>query len=350
MTRVWHFNGKSGVRHDAVLTRTGDDFTLDFAGSDNASTAFSELVPMSDGVFGLKGRRGWRIGFIDPVPAGLTNALPRGAKYGGWIDRLGIWRASAAFAALSAVVVYVTVQAPDWLSPLVPPSLEAKMGDAMFGDFGGRICNGPGGQAAVDALVRRIEPNPAGLKVHVVNIDMVNAVALPGGHILIFNGLLKSAESADELAGVVGHEIGHVRNRDVVQALLRQMGLSVLLGGVNSNVGGSVNGLIASTYSRKAESGADSYAIAALNAAKVSLLGTAGFFARMAKDEKLVGKAKDALSYMSSHPLSEAREKTFRLGQFNGVTSPALSPAQWKALQTSCKNDPNVTNDTGLFF
>ena len=99
----------------------------------------------------------------------------------------------------------------------------------MVGDFGGRFCNGPGGQAALDALVRKIDQGKPAVRVHVANIGMVNAVALPGGNIVLFRGLLQEAKSPDEIAGVLGHEIGHVRKRHVVRALMRQAGLSVLL-------------------------------------------------------------------------------------------------------------------------
>lgn len=48
---------------------------------------------------------------------------------------------------------------------------------------------------------------------------MVNAVTLPGGRIVIFSGLLKAATSPDEVAGALGHELGHVRHHDAVHRL-----------------------------------------------------------------------------------------------------------------------------------
>ena len=252
---------------------------------------------------------------------------------------------------LLAVALFIAIKTPDWLAPLVPLSIEQKLGDAMVGDFGGRVCNGPGGQVALDALVSRIEPNRQGLKVRVANIAMVNAVALPGGNIFVFRGLLQESKSPDELAGVIGHEIGHVRNREVMQALLRQMGLSVLLGGMNGDVGGGVNALVSSTYSRGAEAKADDYAIRAMEKARVSPEGTAGFFARLAAAEKMLGKGKAALGYLSSHPLSESREKKFRASLTKGTaTTPVVTAEQWRAIVDSCANDPDVDKNDGLFF
>lgn len=355
MVRVWHYDGSSAIRHEAELVPEGDGFRLAQPDGAGYHHRWADLVAAGekDGAqtFGLKDRRGWRIGFHDAVPQEIARLLPKGQRFGPLIDRIGLWPATGAFIAMSVAAIFVAVKTPDWLAPLVPASVEQRLGDAMVGDFGGRVCNGPGGQKALDALVARIEPSAANLKVRIVNIDMVNAVALPGGNVMIFRGLLQQAQSPDELAGVVGHEIGHVRNRDVMQSLLRQMGLTVLLGGANSNVGGSINALVASTYSREAESKADLYSIKAMQRAAVSPIDTAAFFARLAAAEKALGKGQAALGYLSSHPMSAAREKAFRQSATKGKSyAPVINAEQWRAIVDSCKNDPDVVEDDGLLF
>ena len=355
MIQVWHYDGASGIRHEPLLVPEEGGFRLQLDDGLGAPHKWSDLVFAGEKAgttsYGHKDRRGWRIGFDGDMPAEIAHLLPGAVKYGGLIDKVGLWPATVSFVAVSAVALYVGVQAPDLLAPLVPASFEQKLGDAMVGDFGGRVCNGPGGQAALDAMVKRIEPNPAGLKVRVVNVAMVNAVALPGGNILIFRGLLQEAKSPDELAGVLGHEIGHVRNRDVMQSLLRQMGLSVLLGGANSDVSGSLNALVSSTYSRDAESKADAYSMKAMSRASVSPLDTAGFFARLAEMEKSVGKAQAALGYLASHPMSATREKAYKASLKKGAAyTPVVSAEQWRALVDSCKNDPDVAGDDGFLL
>ena len=221
----------------------------------------------------------------------------------------------------------------------------------MVGDFGGRFCNGPGGQEALDALVKRIEPQGRGLQVRVANINMVNAVALPGGTIIVFRGLLQEAKSPDELAGVIGHEIGHVRNRDVMQSLLRQAGLGLLLGGISGDAGGYANTLISATYSREAEAEADAFSIKLMKRANVSPKDTAGFFARLAEGEKMPGKAAAALGYLSSHPLSKNREAMFRnSANAKAAYTASISPQQWRALLETCATDTDVAQDDALFL
>src|SRR5690606_38593589 len=136
-------------------------------------------------------------------------------------------------------------------------------------DFGGRLCETPASRAALARLQRQLGGDVRIRQIGIANIDMVNAVALPGGRVLLFNGLLKEAKSPDEVAGVLGHEMGHVRHRDTMTALVRQLGLSVVLGGFNGQVGGAVNGLLAMSYSRDAERAADAYSIDRLRAADI---------------------------------------------------------------------------------
>src|SRR5574344_1474302 len=62
----------------------------------------------------------------------------------------------------------------------------------------------------------------------VLNTDDVNALSVPGGYIYVFKGLVDFMPSDDELAGVLGHEIGHVVKRHTVHQMEKQMALSVL--------------------------------------------------------------------------------------------------------------------------
>ncbi len=355
MTKVWHYDGTSGIRHEPDCIVVAGGFRLEGPGCTPDVIAWGQLVPRGvkngDLIYGRTGDRGWQVGFSHPVPNAILSHLPSPQNYGRWVDRFGLWRAGAAFAGLSAIALFIGFKAPDWVAPFVPQSWERNLGDAMIGDFGGRFCNGPGSRAALDALTTRIAPDSADLEIQIANIAMVNAVALPGGKVVIFRGLLQESKNPDELAGVLGHEIGHVRNRDVMQALLRQLGLSVLLGGINSDATGYVSALISSTYSRDAEARADIYSIASMQKAGVSPLSTANFFGRLAEGEKKLGKASAALGYIGSHPVSADREKAYRTSARKGtIFTPAITPEQWAAILDSCHNDPNVEEDDGSFF
>ena len=89
------------------------------------------------------------------------------------------------------------------------------------------------GRAALDTLIGRMERAaglPIPLKAAVVRRNEANAIALPGGHIYVFEGLIAQAKTPDELAGVIAHEIGHVAHRDGTRSILQAAGLSFLFG------------------------------------------------------------------------------------------------------------------------
>lgn len=339
--QVWHYDGISAVRRLPLLEVEGDRFRL--SGGEE-SFAFADLEPRdrqgADAVYGLKKRPGWRIGIGSDVPPEIIALLPRAARYGGVIDRIGLWPSLAVFAVIAGIAIFLFLRTPALVARAIPQSTERRLGDLMFGDLGGRTCDGGEGPAALAALVQRIDADDAAIDVRVVNLPIVNAVTLPGGRIVIFDGLLRAAKSPDELAGVIGHEIGHVKNRDVMESLLRQLGLSVLLGGLDSNVGGYTNALLASSYSRGAEARADQFAIRLLRDAAVSPIATADFFRRLG-GKGGSGRVEVALNYLASHPVSSGRAKAFA-DSAKGSYRPALDVEQWHVLRSICASDRDV--------
>ena len=340
--RIWHYDGRSALRRQAILVDDGDTFRLVEEARETGPFAWRDLTAndIDAGAlsFGLKNAGGWRLGFIDPPPADLAAKLPGQQRYGRLVDRFGLWPASVVFACIAALVVTLVLRTPAAVARLVPASVERRLGDVMVGDFGRRGCADPAGQAALDALVKRLDAADPNLEVHVVKLKMVNAVTLPGGRIVIFDGLLKAAASPDEVAGVIGHELGHVRHHDVTEALVRQLGLSVLLGGLEGHVGGYTNALLATAYSRKAEANADRFAMELLRQSAISPVATAGFFRRLGKG---ADGAERMLAYLNTHPVSADRARSFeRSADPKATYRPTLDASQWAALKTICRGTP----------
>lgn len=344
---VWHYDGLSAVRRQARFEIAGERFALtDDRGEALGDHALADLEPRDavggDAIFGLKKRPGWRIGFPGGVPAGIAPLLPREVRYGRVIDRIGLWPALGVAAVLASITVFAFLQTPALVARAVPPSVERQLGDLMVGDLGGRTCNGGAGPEALKVLVQRIDADDPLIDVRVVNLPIVNAVTLPGGRIVVFDGLVRASKSPDELAGVLGHEIGHAKHRDVMESLLRQIGLSVLLGGLDGNIGGYTNTLLASSYSRGAESRADSFSIDMLRIARISPIPTADFFRRLSGSEKGAdGGIARMTAYLASHPVSSDRAKAFAASA-KGPYTPALSVEQWRALRSICASDRDV--------
>jgi predicted Zn-dependent protease len=205
----------------------------------------------------------------------------------------------------------------------------------------GRFCNAPAGREALRTLAAALSPRSAELDVRVVDIDIVNAAALPGDHILIFEELLRRADGPDEVAGVLAHEIAHIENRHVSAAMVRQLSFGLFVSLVGGGTGANLETFLQSRYSRGAEAEADEDAIRALQRARISPAGAAGFFARAAQAEARMGAIGRGLSYVSTHPDSLARERRFRESARSGTRyTPPLNAKQWRALQRICADDP----------
>lgn len=335
----WLYDGEWAVRREVKVDRSGDDLLITFADGSSSRAPSQRLVHVESRgeaeVYGRSDLAGWRLGLADPAPD-VAELLPSRHVYGRWIDRVGLARAVVIGVLLSATVLFLGSRFPSWAAPLVPLEWEERFGDALVGDFGGRFCKGPGGQAALNKLAVRLAPEADPLNVRVVNIDLVNAAALPGRNIVIFEELLSQADGPDEVAGILAHEIAHVEERHVTEALLRQLGLGVIVAAFGGTTGANIETFMAARYSRGAEREADAAAIRTLRRAGISPYPTAAFFERIAEQE---GKVAEALSYVSTHPMSAERQRRFRASAEEGRSyTPSLSLGEWEALWDICRN------------
>ena len=167
-----------------------------------------------------------------------------------------------------------------------------------------------------------------------------NAVALPGGKVYMLDGLLQRAENADEIAGVLAHEIAHVHHRDGLRRLIQTGGTSFLIGLLFGDVigGGALifatQHLLDASYSRETEQSADAFAIEVMNKLGRAPAPMGELLLRITGAEGRKGKG--GASLLSSHPLTEDRLATMKkLGR--GNTGPELLSAdEWRALKAVC--------------
>ena len=295
-----------------------------------------------------------RLGRKDPArlvlrdPAALDALRPLAPRLGG-SDLRGarpLLRVSAWLVATVAVLVGIFYGLPYLARPvsaLVPVSWEEAVGEklvrqvrVLFGGRGGlKVCADPEGVAALqrltDRLSRQVE-HPYTFRVMVMESSVVNALAAPGGYIVFFKGLIDKAESAEEVAGVLGHEMGHVIHRHGMQSLIRQQSLKLLIGAVADSTAADIGSMLATLkYGRDAESEADETGVAILNKADIRAAGLAGFFRRLAgKNAGEPGLER----YVSTHPPSVERADRIDAGAKG--RGDAMSAADWQALRRIC--------------
>jgi Zn-dependent protease with chaperone function len=337
----WLYDGSNAVRREVEVSAAAGGLDIDYAdgGADHVPPeALCHIETRRDGdVYGRSDIAGWRLGLTGPAGE-VAGLLPGRQKYGSWIDRTGLVPSILIAVAISATILFGADRLPGLLAPYVPPSWEKKFGDALVGDFGGRFCTGAAGQAALRKLARELSPDSDRLNIRVVQMPMVNAAALPGGNIVIFDKLIAEAPGPDAVAGVLAHEIGHVQERHVTQAMIRELGIGAAISMLGGSAGSGIDALDSLHYSRGAEAAADGDAIVTLRRAGISPGPTADFFHALAEQEKAFGRAAAPIGYLSTHPLSGNREARFRASAVPGaVYRPSLTPEEWAALTGICR-------------
>ncbi|WP_340317338.1 M48 family metallopeptidase [Rhizorhabdus argentea] len=341
---AWLYDGQSASRHAVSVTLEGDRLAID-----GFPAVALGLLRRLDGrllCFGRSDIPGWRLGFDQDPPTDWLARLPGPLRYGRLIDRLGLWPAAIAGAALSALILLGAISGLDLLARAIPFAWEQRLGDSISGDFEAHACHAPEGQKALDGLARRLSPASRPIRVTVLDIPVVNAVALPGGRILIFDRLIAEARSPDELAGVLAHEIGHVEHRHVLVAMMRRFGIGLLVGS-GGNTAQYGQALLDSRYSRAAEAEADDYSIEHLRSAGISPAATAALFARLGRDESA---DPGIFAYLASHPPSADRRRRFAAAARTlHHPSPALQPAAWQAVRAMC-DKAKATPASKTFF
>lgn len=194
---------------------------------------------------------------------------------------------------------------------------------------------------ALDSIVDRIcsknNINRETIKVHIISKDDINAFAMPGGHLVVYSGLITVCDNPDELAGVLAHEISHIELGHVMKKLIKELGLSVLIS-MTSGKGGTetiqkISKLLSSSaFDRKLEKEADISAVEYMINAKIDPEPLADFLYKLSENKKDETAFE---SWLSTHPDSKKRAEYILEYSKDKLHNPlpALSSGSWKYLQ-----------------
>ncbi|MDN4987964.1 M48 family metallopeptidase [Bradyrhizobium arachidis] len=282
------------------------------------------------------------------LSAGLVARCPSIDEHqttGRGVAKIVGWSVAAAVSIVSVVLFGVPLAA-DRLAPLVPKPIERRIGDASEVQvktiFRGAACDDAAGQAAFRKLVNRLR-DAAGLDddsmtAGVLRTSVPNAFALPGGKVYLLSGLLDKAENPDELAGILAHELGHLKHSDNMRGLIYNGGTSFLIGLLFGDVTGSSAVIFASrsvveaSYSREAETNADTFAIEIMHALGRSPKPAAELMFRITGKEGGSGLS----TILASHPLTEDRLARMTKEDRPASGPPLLTDKEWQALKGIC--------------
>ena len=225
----------------------------------------------------------------------------------------------------------------------IPVEWEQKLGESAYRDFLSHqevMKDGPAVAALgeiTQRLTEQISNNPYKFDVTVVKSDVVNAFALPGGYVVVFTGLMKKAESGEEVAGVMSHELNHVLQRHGLERIVKNLGLMTVVAIVFGNQQGLVGmmkqfgvELLTLKFGREQETEADLTGLQLLQRAKIDPSGMIRFF------ERLSEKDEGRMEWLSTHPMSTARAERLKT-ELAALPKKLPEPFtfNWKQVQTS---------------
>ncbi len=357
------FDGSTTARHDVRVELA--PLTLRAYGSDGGVLAewrYDQLETLSapDDVLRL-GKAGSavlaRLEIKDPQLAAAVDERSMPVDRTGRIERrlrtrVIVW----SFAATASLLIVAVVGVPriaTGLTPLIPYALERRIGAAVDAQARASLedrrsgatfeCGNAekeqAGRAAFDKLMRQIETAaalPLPLKVAVVRKPDPNAITLPGGHIYVFQGLIREARSPDELAGVIAHEVGHAAHRDGMRTVIEGAGLSLLFGMLLGDfVGGgavifAAKTILQTSYSREVEASADGYGVTLMSkiGGDPRALGT--ILTRIA------GTTHAGPKILADHPETRDRVAVIEAMAASGPRRALLDQKEWAALKAIC--------------
>lgn len=205
---------------------------------------------------------------------------------------------------------------------VLSPQEEKRLGDQLAAEVKQKekVLNDPQVQGYVNQLGQRLvnqvprQERPFPFQFTVIDApDTVNAFALPGGHIFVYSGLIRAADSEAELASVLGHEVAHVTSGHSRQLLASQVGLStlqrLLLGKDPGLVGQIGSAIVAqgylSSYSRGMESEADKRGLQFLDQSGYDPASMARFFQKLGSLSQ--SRPNFVSSFFATHPAPGAR-------------------------------------------
>lgn len=255
-------------------------------------------------------------------------------------------------ALLILVLIWLVPPLAGALTPIVPIGAERSLGELVEGQLRATLrprasesdfhCRGrhPAGDQALARMTARLVA--AGTfavppRVAVIDVPIPNAVALPGGQVFLMRGLIERARSAEEVAGVLAHEFGHVHHRHGMRRLLEAGTLAMVLAVAVGDLTGGViltnaaAELMTAGYSRNAEREADLFTVDLLTRLGVDPSGLGALLGRIAT------QAGEARSPLASHPFTPDRVAAIeeRLAG-RRPTGAILSQEEWRALAGIC--------------
>ncbi|MBL6664458.1 MAG: M48 family metallopeptidase [Rickettsiales bacterium] len=195
-------------------------------------------------------------------------------------------------------------------------------------------CRNPDGLNELNAFVKNISNTPNEFEVFVVDKKTVNAVALPGGTIVIYRGLLDKFTNPDELVFILGHEMGHLEHN--------HHKFQFIMGALLSHISSKFLTLMQLKNSREGEIEADTFGYNLMLANNIDPKYGIDAFTKLKSEDDFSNKTEKLLSYISTHPaindrIAIIKEKILNISDNKKVHfKQSISDESWEKIQNIC--------------
>ncbi len=350
----FYYDGQSARRSAAVVELTAEGVRLEASGEeprlwrpDQLRLAIAAGEPTR--LYRLTGPPGECLLVPDPTFAeALLQHLPQLHRPRTLLDRLPLtgWAAATCAVFLLAAVFSVTGFGllAGIAARLTPLAIEERLGEGAADVLApaARRCSDPDRERQLATIADRLSDaasSPYRFRVIYVRDPRVNAFAAPGGYIVVYDGLLRRAETAEEFAGVLAHEMEHVLHQHGTRALARELPgrtlVSLFSPETASSPGARQAGaaLLNRQHRRSEEEEADRASVGLLARAKVETNGLARFLRRL---QGSLGSP--AHPYAGSHPGTVERVAALEAEgrRHSGAAEGLLAAGDWENARMVC--------------
>ena len=221
----------------------------------------------------------------------------------GMVKVLGVF-----FALLFAAYIWLVPFLADRLAKRVPASYEESLGNGIYNTLKTGFAIDEKKTAYANSFFSELKiPTKYNIRITVVNENTVNAFAIPGGNIIVYDKIIAGMNNYEDLAALLSHEFTHIENKHTTRSLFRQLGSAVFLSVILGDLGSIANVLIRHAgnlksldYSRKLEKEADLNGLQVLSERRIDCNGFVRLFELLKKETE---KTSDTpAEWISSHP------------------------------------------------
>ncbi len=352
--RVKYFDGKSSKGHHAALSLLDGVWVIEYLDKELNTELISwdvnkiESYQSSTQIIRFKyGEFPQQVIECSPeVYASLAKHYPQ-IKI---IDRNFVWifkRGTKAIIGLTLVFVtvmtciyfFVLPPAAEFIAGQIPMKYETELGQTIYENSTKHTQINDSLTHWVNDFSKHIQfDTPYPIHITVVNEDVINAYAIPGGEIVVYSGIIQAMENKEELAALLAHEVSHIHYRHSLKSISRSLSGYLFMSFVFGDISGITAVLAEHSqtfanlgYSRALEEEADRKGLEILKANGISQYGFVNLFKRMKKEHE--GEAEASFKYLSSHPMLNER---IQYTQKEAETQTSLGESQ--ALDVSWAN------------